>query len=400
MRLHNKLSAYLALCLLLLLIAGCISRQSTNNANSFVDNTNTQNGSVSSAKKPIMLTTKPLLSWQYDIKYVNCWIPEFSKVLLEKEAVPEEVIPMPEAEPPYKPLEPAVFKEIWAYVQAGEESSFNAMWPVSDVALFGAGIGSTGKLRGVPDRSVLRKFSGRVHLVIAELSNYALLHFCISPEFPMRARLLDQIAEAAKYFDGVNIDFEAVLTEDIDNFISFLKEIKRRIGKKMLSVALPARTKKVNEAYDYARVAAVADRVIIMAYDEHWSGSSPGSVASLTWCSKVAQFALQSIGGAKLIMGIPFYGRAWGEINPSRAYRYPSVAKLIAEKGISDIGLVDGSNYFEYIETIKVRVFYEDHRSVHRRANLYGGMGVGYIAFWRIGHEDQEIWKYLTIVSK
>jgi spore germination protein YaaH len=302
--------------------------------------------------------------------------------------------------PPFMPLESAAFKEIWGYVQAGDEASLNTGWPVSDVVLFGAGIGSTGKLRGVPNRSALKKYSGRVHLVIAELSNYALLHFCMSPEFPIRAKLIDQIAEAAKHFDGVNIDFESVLTEDTENFISFLREIKKRIGKKTLSVALPARTKKTTEAYDYTRVAAVADRVIIMAYDEHWSGSKPGSVASLSWCSKVAQFALQTIGGVKLVMGIPFYGRAWGEINPSRAYRYPTVAKLIEEKGITAIGLADGSNYFEYVETIKVRVYFEDHRSVHRRATLYGGMGVGRIAFWRVGQEDSEIWKHLLVVGK
>lgn len=304
-------------------------------------------------------------------------------------------------EPPIsgKP-EPVTFREIWGYVQAGEESALDPAWPVSDVALFSASINSTGNLRGIPKRNKLSGYTGKVHLVIAELGNYALTHFCLNPAYPVRSSLITQIAEAAQNFDGIQIDFEAILSDDTEHFISFLRAIKSRIGKKTLSVALPARTKKVSEAYDYQRIAQVADRIIIMAYDEHWSGSTPGSVASLTWCEKVADYALKTIGNKKLVMGIPFYGRAWGEINPSRAYRFSSLSKLMNEKGIQDTSRVDGSVYFEYNELIKVKVFYEDYRSVHQRAELYYTQGINYIAFWRIGQEDTAIWNFLHLQSK
>ncbi len=299
--------------------------------------------------------------------------------------------------PAIQNIQPVALKEIWAYVLSGDEASLNRAWPVSDVALFGAGISSTGKLRGVPDRNAFKNYKGRVHMVIAELSNYALLHFCLAPDFPIRTKLIEQIVAAAQQFDGVNIDFESILTEDTENFLSFLKAVKKGIGNKILSVALPARIKKINEAYDYEKVSAIADRVIIMAYDEHWSGSKPGSVASLSWCSNVARYALETIGAKKLVMGIPFYGRAWSEINPSRAYRYPTVQKLMQDKGVASINIIDGSNYFEYTETVKVYVYYEDYRSVHRRADMYAGMGIHQISFWRVGQEDTEIWKHLSL---
>ncbi|WP_169311874.1 glycosyl hydrolase family 18 protein [Gracilinema caldarium] len=321
---------------------------------------------------------------------------EFQTV--QTEPIPVKLI---REEPPIsgKP-EPVTFREIWGYVQAGEESALDLAWPVSDVALFSASISSTGKLKGIPKRSKLSGYTGKVHLVVAELGNYALTHFCLNPAYPVRSSLITQIAEAAQNFDGVQIDFEAVLTDDKDNFISFLRSIKSQIGKKTLSIALPARTKKVAEAYNYEQIAQVADRIIIMAYDEHWSGSTPGSVASLTWCEKVADYALKTIGNKKLVMGIPFYGRAWGEINPSRAYRFSSLSKLMEEKGIQETSRVDGSVYFEYSELIKVKVFYEDHRSVHQRAELYYTQGINNIAFWRIGQEDRTIWNFLHVQSK
>lgn len=304
---------------------------------------------------------------------------------------------VPEEKPLPPPLEPLSFKEVWAYVQVGEEASFDPRWPVSDVALFSATIGNTGKLRGVPSRAKLSSFTGRVHLVVTELSNYALTHFCLSPDFPLRSQLIQDILEAAKDFDGIHIDFEAVLAEDKDHFISFLGALKKGLGKKMLSIAVPARTRKTNEAYDYEQIAPVVDKVMVMAYDEHWSGSQPGSVASIEWCERVASYAMQTIGPAKLVMGLPFYGRAWGHINPSRAYRFSTLSKLMEEKGITQKELRNGSNYFEYTELVNVRVFYEDHRTTHGRAALYRQKGVNHIAFWRIGQEDQEIWKYLLV---
>ncbi|MCX7656466.1 MAG: glycosyl hydrolase family 18 protein [Treponemataceae bacterium] len=304
---------------------------------------------------------------------------------------------VPEEKPLPPPLELLPFKEIWAYVQAGEENVFDSKWPVSDVALFSATISSTGKLKGIPSRAKLGNIPARVHLVVTELSNYALTHFCLVPDFPLRSQLIQDILAAAADFDGIHIDFEAVLSEDKEYFISFLANLKKGLGKKTLSIALPARTKKTNEAYDYEQIAAVVDKVMIMAYDEHWSGSQPGSVASIEWCDRVSSYALQTIGSSKLVMGLPFYGRAWGHINPSRAYRFSTLSKLMEEKGITQTEVRNGSNYFEYTETVQVRVFYEDHRTTHGRANLYRQKGVSHIAFWRIGQEDQEIWKYLVI---
>jgi len=307
---------------------------------------------------------------------------------------------VPGSFPPIEMPPPAEFAEIWAYVQSGEEASLDPAWPITDVGHFGAMIGNTGKLKGLPVRKKLSHYNGRVHLVIAEISSYALTHFCLDPDYPIRARLLTDIVVAAKGYDGVQIDFETVLQEDTEHYLSFLSSLKKRLGKKTLSVAIPARTRKVIEPYEYRRVAAVADRVVVMAYDEHWSGSAPGSVASSAWCSKVSAYALSTIGERKLVMGLPFYGRAWGETNPSRAYRFSTLSKLMDEKDISEINRVDGSASFEYQETIRVRVFFEDARSVRERALLYSGSGVGKIAFWRVGQEDPDVWNCLALTTK
>jgi len=289
------------------------------------------------------------------------------------------------------------FPEIWAYLMNGEEQYLSADYPISDLGYFGAGINSLGKLTGVPDAKKIAFFKGRKHLVIAETGNNALVHFALDPQFALRDVLIQDIAAAATPFDGVQIDFESVLAADKENFISFLYLLKGAIGSKTLSVALPARWRAVPDSFDYIRVAAIADRIIVMAYDEHWSGSVPGAIASMDWCRTVSAYALSTIGSAKLVMGMPFYGRAWSDVNPAKAYKHSSIAKLVNDKNISSLTRDGEIPSFSYQETVNVQVFYEDGFSILTRMKMYKDEAVNGVSFWRLGQEDPEVWKYLAL---
>jgi spore germination protein YaaH len=280
----------------------------------------------------------------------------------------------------------------------GEEAALSKSMPISDIAYFGAGLDSSGSLVGVPARKATGSYKGRVHLVLAEIGNKALTHFALSPDYPVRKKLLDDLQKAVAGFDGVQIDFEAVLLKDKANYLSFLKSLKIRIGKKALSVALPPRTRSVDDAFDYRAVAALADRVVVMAYDEHWSGSEAGSIASFEWCAKVAEYSLEAIPRSKLVMGAPFYGRAWASANPAKAYRHPKISLLMVEKGIGEAGREEGVPFFEYDEQVHVRVYYEDPDSTEARLRLYEGLKVKRVAFWRLGYEAPGSWERVRLV--
>jgi spore germination protein len=311
---------------------------------------------------------------------------------IDSPASPE---PMSEASP--APMEPLAFKEIWAYLMAGEESFLEEGMPVSDLGYFGAGLSSAGGLIGIPKRDKLKGFKGRVHLVVAETSNKALTHFALRPGSAERKKLLAALESEARRFEGIQIDFEAVLGTDEAQYLSFLKSLKIRIGAKTLSVAVPARTKKVDDAYDYAALAAIADRIIVMAYDEHWSGSEPGPVSSIEWCGRVADYAKTAIPAERLVMGSPFYGRAWASVNPARAYKNSSVARLIDEKGIGDPERSEGILRFSYEERVLVDVYYDDAASILARLGAYAEKGVRKVAFWRLGQEDPEAWETMRL---
>jgi hypothetical protein len=288
------------------------------------------------------------------------------------------------------------FSEVWAYLMDGEERFFDPALPVTDIAYFGAGISSYGKLTGVPRRENLRAYRGRVHLVVAEIGNYALTHFCLDPGLPLRDALVADIVEAAKPYQGVQIDFEAVGSKDYDNFNAFLVLLKKKLGSKTLSVALPACTAEKYDRFGYQRMGKVADRVIVMAYDEHWSSSEPGPVASLAWCRSVAAYALSRIDPGRLVMGAPFYGRAWADKSLSRAYKFSSLAGILSEKGIVEVQRKEDVPYVEYTESVNVKVYFEDVASMFSRLGMYRDASVRNVAFWRLGQEDPLVWTSLA----
>lgn len=289
------------------------------------------------------------------------------------------------------------FREVWAYLMKGEEDRLAQGAPITDLCLFGAEVNAYGELTGVPDASAYAAMPGRKHLVIAEIGSHSLTHFMLDPAFPLRDGVVAAMVAAAAPYDGLQIDFEAIPSRDRDNFAGFLGQLKAGLGDRSLSVALPARFTEAGDVLGYQRLAAIVDRVIVMAYDEHWSTSEPGPVASIDWCAKVASYALSKIGPDKLVMGLPFYGRAWTDKRLARAYRHEGIASIIADRMVTSIGREGGTPSFAYEETVAVTVHYDDAASIASRLSMYGALGVRSAAFWRIGQEDPEAWRALAV---
>jgi spore germination protein len=292
---------------------------------------------------------------------------------------------------------PLAFKEVWAYLMAGEERFLPSDAPISDLAYFSARISSKGELYGTPNPERIAGIKARKHLVLAEVSNQALIHFVLNPAYPLRDRLIKDLAAAAKPYDGVNIDFELIRSDDGPAFLEFLRLLKKALGSKTLSVCVPARTRKMDDAYDYAKLAAIADRVFVMSYDEHWSGSAAGPVSSIGWASRVASWAAASVGPAKLIMGMPFYGRAWGDKSPAGAYKYSSASQKIAEQSATPGRNAEGIPYFRFSESVNLIMYFDDAYSTRLRGEAYQKAGVVHIGFWRLGQEDPAIWRVLRL---
>lgn len=328
---------------------------------------------------------------------------------------------------------PVKFREVWGYLMRGEESVFTGEEPVTDICYFSCTIDGNGKLRSNVNPPVLPDLNGkkrRVHIVIADLDNTRLMTLILSPKKGVREQLVQDIIALSEKFDGVQIDFEAVENSDAANFLEFLKLIKAGLKpEKIFSVALPAKRVRVVDAYDYAAISAIADRVYIMAYDQHWSTSEPGPVASLAWCKAIMSYALTVVPAEKLIMGIPLYGRSWRnekivqrikikskhaknrKSKKSRKTRTKIITKTVVRsrsiKTAHISGLADSKNIEKEYSTdtgfvirhknrSKEIIYCDDVNATMEKYLYYSGY-VNCIGFWRLGMESPELWKGICL---
>ena len=291
------------------------------------------------------------------------------------------------------------FNGIWTYLVSGREYALDRDYPISDLVYFGAELDSYGKLVDVPNIRNVPPYQGRLHLVAAS-NGRALTHFALAEGRPERRALIRDLLEAARPYHGLQIDFENVPPRDGEVFLSFLKELRAGLGQKIFSVALPARTRTLrDDVYDYEKIKPLVDYILVMAYDEHWSSSEPGPIASMDWCRRVANYAMEIIGPEKLIMGLPFYGRSWGNINANRAYIHSGIEDLMLEQNIEKPGRENGIPTFRYVTPLSVTVYYEDEYSLSSRLDMYRNMGINKVGFWRLGQETPAFWPLIELLE-
>lgn len=234
----------------------------------------------------------------------------------------------------------------------------------------------------------------------ADVSTYDLLSSSAA-----RAALIDNMmAEAQKYgFDGWNIDFETLASKTGSHYVQFLKELSVRCRQEgiVLSVDnhVPA---SYNGFYDLETQGKVVDYVMIMAYDEHYSGSeNAGSVASLGFLKKAVSDTLKKVPKERIVMAIPFYTRLWSEQVTDGEMKLSSKAlgmkdaknELNSNKVTAQYDEASGQNYAEYKKNgITYKIWMEDMDSLQARLKVIADAGLAGMAAWRLGFETREVW--------
>jgi len=126
--------------------------------------------------------------------------------------------------------------------------------------------------------------------------------------------------------DGINVDVEQIddlLIPAYGDFVGRLRDALRAAHPKaQVSVATTANER--GAAMALAAVSAGVDRVFMMGYDYHWSGSAPGASApierrdgdekDLVWSLDLYQ--LLGVPVERTLLGLPFYGMAWPAEGP------------------------------------------------------------------------------------
>ncbi len=181
--------------------------------------------------------------------------------------------------------------------------------------------------------------------------------------------LIGKLAE--KGYQGVNFDFEYVLSEDKNAYTEFVGLAKSVLSPLdyEVSVALPPKTSDdqpglLYEGMDYRGLSQAADWVLLMTYEWGYTYGPPMAVAPISQVRRVVEYALSRIPPEKVSLGIPNYGYDW---------------PLPFERGVTSARTIGNT------EAVRQAIFYGVPIRFDRRAQS------PFYRYWQYGVEH-EVW--------
>ena len=223
----------------------------------------------------------------------------------------------------------------------------------------------------------------------------------------VRANIINQLMAQADAvgLDGINLDFESITEEQAPHYVQFIRELSIACRNRGLvfSIDNPV-PMPYNRFYNRKEQGIVADYVIIMGYDEHYSGSTEaGSVASLEFVKNGILDTLEEVPAEKTINGIPFYTRLWtepfgGGNMTSEAMGMQSAADYIAANGMDTYWDDTVGQTVATLETEDAlySMWLEDEQSVAEKMKLVQENQLAGVAEWKLGLEKPSVWPVIA----
>ncbi len=247
-----------------------------------------------------------------------------------------------------------------------------------------------------------------------------------------RMTLARQVAAAVRDrgADGVNLDFEPLVSGRADKFVMLVRAIRIELSRAARGYQLTFDT--TGSIGNYPIEAATghgrADAIFIMGYD-YRTASAPaaGSIAPLSGGGydliDTVQSYLDRVPPSRLILGIPYYGRAWSTVSGKPHARTQTGAKYGWSTSVTYANAVavarqHGRRYDKTEATAWVayrrrsctaahgcvttwrEVYYDDAQSLRAKYDLIIRSGLRGAGIWALGYDDTRPELYRVIVDK
>ncbi len=235
--------------------------------------------------------------------------------------------------------------------------------------------------------------------------------------------LVSQVSPIMKQygFSDLNLDIESVMQASSsarENFLTFAKTVKESLVKNKLgtlTIEISPTDLIKKDLIDPLKIAPVADYVVVMGYDYHYTGSYvTGPVAPLYGAGVSLEYdvatainkAKKVIPENKIILGIPFYGYSWETIgNTIQSAVIPDTGIVESTRTVSDFlkncatcsarfNSTFQEPYFIYKNTntgTYQQTFYPNELSTRSKVEFANTENLGGIAIWALGYEDSNI---------
>ena len=210
------------------------------------------------------------------------------------------------------------------------------------------------------------------------------------------ARHVSELVQLVEKYDldGIELDYEFLLEQDIAAYNRFVELLVKELHKKdkLLVVTLHPKTDDGiwhgTRAQDWKTLGQFADYLRIMVYDYRWETSPSGPIAPLSWFEDVVAYALETIPHRKIILGLGLYAYNWANDNsPARALTLQETLDLATQQSVEvQFDKNNYSSYFTYDhEGRSHTVWLETVESLNAKLGVVIQNNIQGICIWRLG---------------
>ncbi|PGT88779.1 glycosyltransferase [Bacillus sp. AFS040349] len=197
-------------------------------------------------------------------------------------------------------------------------------------------------------------------------------------------------------FTGINIDLKEISVDNTNSFTMFMTELYQKFHTSDLQVMITVSPE--NDAYDYSKLAATADRIIVKFFKQLHELKQPEPVAPIDWFQqKLEQLPIPS---EKLIVSLSNEGYEW-DMERKALVNCLMFHEVMEAANSSNLKAQWDSNSMNpYIRFTKNNVphtiWFLDAATSYNQIKVALTHDVKGIAIDQLGYEDPGLWKYVS----
>lgn len=218
----------------------------------------------------------------------------------------------------------------------------------------------------------------------------------LAADAAQRSRVADEIERLirAGSYRGAVLDFESLETRDsldIAIVAGALAAAARRGGAVEVALAVPALD---TVTFAPHLLLPRVDYLLVMLYDQHWLGSSPGPVAARGWARDALARWVALVGADRVVAALPTYGYHWRPDAPTDVIGWSDLQRLARDSG-ADIQRDSASGSLRLRMDRGGEAWLPDAVVVGQMLEDVKALQVPRVALWRLGLEDPALWTVL-----